>query len=175
MITIDDTRCIDVHLTRPIGKTNPILANHGLLVTVKTIPDVEDLFKSWGDGTKQHVTAHGRNWVSKNNAAPLHVYNLSSNSGLLQRDEGRYRIDHVGQLLDTNDPSSGLGATNMSFLRLVGISNPEGVSFYVRGVYSQEEMRLIAKGISLSARRIYANWLCPIDLRVVLTLKEMKG
>jgi hypothetical protein len=63
----------------------------------------------------------------------------------------------------------------MSFLRLAGTSEGNGVTFGVKGVYSLESLRNLRDKISASARQLYIEYLRPVDLTVTVSTQEMAG
>lgn len=140
----------------------------GLKITCWAHPAVEDLMRSWGTGEIQAVTAHGRNWEPLRD--PLKgVYHLGTNPGVCPYDGGHYRLDRVGQPLIDPD-----GCVNLSFVRLIGVSEGEGVSFSLKGVHTLEAIRDMGERIKLASRRLYINYMKPVDLTVTVSTQEIR-
>ncbi len=122
----------------------------GLLVRVKARRDVEDFMIGLGSGRRFTVDNFGELWHNHTaNAGPLEVYDIGANFP----ESSGYTLDSVsGPLLIGGDPpqnvdelrrAAGLPrqsgqAVNLSFLRLAGISSPEGVTIGVAGAYSSD-------------------------------------
>lgn len=127
---------------------------------------------------------------------PLMIYQLSVNPGLIPLEDGTaFRIDKPGwQLNDVKDqedqeaaPAAGgrrfvmpttqqvyyKTVTNLSFLRLVGISEGAGVKFGVDGVFTTEEVDRLASRIQLSARRFYVQYMKTITQMVTVSRQEI--
>lgn len=162
-----------VSLTR---KKNP------LLVSVKIHPRVEELVRGWGTGLDEPVQG-GRWWKPTQGGPPLRVWNLD-----LARDRifdsgggSRYRINAAGRPLIFSDGDDERADArreqmlNLSFIRLVGASGPDGVSFEIaEGVHSLPELRKLADQIKVAGRRFYIDFLMPVDLTVVVSTQETK-
>jgi len=156
----------------------------GLTISVKVHPTVEDFIRNLGSGETQDVRIMGRHWQPIG-TKPLEVWNLASNPGRLQTDDGSYfRIDVPGYpLLNPGGgrpdgegdpvPTVGRGDLNLSFLRLVGASEGAGVEFGVKGVYTLDQCRQIRDRIVGSARRFYVNYLQPVDMTVMVSTQEI--
>jgi hypothetical protein len=143
----------------------------GLSVTVKVTPEIEALMKSWGSGESSPVTDYGRQWVQQKGGAPLRVWSLGRDPGQLHAGSCYYRISKPGEALILDEGQSGLlgGLVNMSFLRLVGVSEGNGVTFELRGVHTLESLRALAEKVKVCIRRLYTDFLMPIDISVSLT------
>jgi hypothetical protein len=149
--------------------------SHGrLLVSIKVHPAIENLLKDWGGG--EVLTAGdftGRNWVTSRD---LTAWFLANDPGHLSYDRGAYALNLLGGPLLYSEAESGIkgGLLNLSFLRLCGISEGEGVSFDIKGIYSTEYIRDLAEKIKLATRRFYVDYLLPIDVTVMVQTQETK-
>ena len=148
-----------------------------LLVNIWARPEVEDFMRSLGTGEQQDVQTLGRYWTPhgiNKQERKLYVYELSQSLGPLTVGEQlTYRFDLPGQPLTAkseNDRpfggSDGREVLNMSFLRCVGISDPNGVSFSVAGVFERKSIDRLGKYIELATQRFYREFLKPYKLIV---------
>lgn len=147
--------------------------HQGLLVRVKTVPQVEGLFRDWTVGEEgseiQSVSAYGRHWRPVD-GADLRVYPLRPNPGVIQGEDVLFRLDAPGMpLVD--------GKTiNLSFLRIVGISEGPGVEFVVKGVASTDLIETLGKKIQAAQKALYLMYLRPVtlSLSVFTSMQEVK-
>lgn len=63
-----------------------------------------------------------------------------------------------------NQFPQGMGITNISFLRLAGISDGAGVTFGVRGVYTTEQISQIKDRMQEACKAFYRSYLLPVGL-----------
>ena len=153
---------------------------HGLRISTKTQPAIEDLIKSWSMEEACSVAKWGRGWESPQE---LKTRDLTHNPGIQPIDGGGYYcLDRVGRELFETRPvygSDGRAANqevfNMSFLRLVGISSGAGVEFTVRGVFTPQTVRKVAELIKFSAKTIFLTYLKPIDVTVMVLTQPWQG
>lgn len=145
----------------------------GLFVNVRTSPEIEEYMKGLGDGLEiLDVGEYGRQWSPFLSDTELKVYGLPTEDGLMgwiRNGNSSYRIDRVGQrLFEGGDMDSRLGV-NLSFLRLVGTSAPEGVTFTVHGVFSSGVVKEFEKTFADAADGFYQNFLKPVNVQIVLS------
>ena len=119
----------------------------GLTVSVKAHPQVEAFMRGLGNGDHVDIKAAGPYWrtVSRDPDARLYVYNQTTAVEPVLLDNGdQANVNRPGQLLVDNNFQHDSGRTkrniNLSFLRLVGISENAGVTFAVRGVHTYEAL-----------------------------------
>jgi hypothetical protein len=144
----------------------------GLSISVKAAPAVETFMKSLGSGESQDVKHFGRYWDPTEKGGKLEVYSLGINPGAVATDNGSFfRIDMPGTPIIAQ--SNGVSNINLSFLRLVGISEGAGVMFGIKGVYSLDSLRDMKDHIGIASRKFYLNYLRPIDLTVQISTQEM--
>lgn len=141
----------------------------GLLITVKTLPRVEEFMQSLGSGEVVDVGVVGRHWQAIG-GQPLHAYiiqNINTHPG---DDGSMVSLDKLGSPLLLMDPERGekYPTINLSFLRLRGISEGAGVTFGIKGVYSLEEMQRIEKRLTAAQRKFYNDYMRPIDITIQL-------
>ena len=145
----------------------------GVKFSVKVSPQIEDLIQSWGNGDKQQVQVYGRYWSPIPTGRDLSVWSLNVNPGLVGVSESlAFRIDQpaTGLLLP---PAGRVEIVNMSFLRLVGASEGDGVTFGVKGVaWSPNEARRVCGLIKEASRVFYVNYLKPVHVVVQVVTRE---
>ena len=148
----------------------------GVRLTVKIPLILEKFFQSSSDGVTEPVGDLGRNWRTLPGGSPLMVYRLarelggahpitkSPNSTLSQS----FRLDVVGSKFT-------LDIANIAFLRLVGASNDEGVSFVVPGVYAEDTLADLSRGFDAGIASFCRDFVKPIKISSVISLVERVG
>lgn len=157
---------VDINLQRAKG---------GIAVSAKVHPAVEDFLRSWGDGTPQDVNLHGRSWFPlKPSSPPLQVWKLVLDPGPQPLDRScSYRIARAGHpLIESIEGCN--DTVNLSFLRLCGISEGAGVSFGVKGVYTEAAIRELGDKLVNATKVFYVSYMRPVDLRVRISTEEVK-
>lgn len=171
----------------------------GLLVTVKASPAVEEFMQRVSEGDTQAVIASGRYWLTEftdplsgkkvvinpNNLEAYSLYhpipNFRSDDGVMASLEniGRpiFEIDmNEGsrgrpQLVNRDGSSAGDNVLNLSFIRLVGISNPEGVKFLLKSVISFGSLQRLRDQIQTAQNTFFRNYIKTIEY-VVSTISQ---
>lgn len=144
----------------------------GLRVTVKLNPKVEEFFRTMVEGAgTQDAATFGRYWRSDK---PLPLYHLADKLAGIQYPKKAsdnfigYRLDQPGNKLQVGD-----GYINLSFLRLAGASEGDGVSFTVVGVYGEDGVLDLNSGIEQAIEHFYRNYLKPVTVTTIISsLKE---
>lgn len=149
-------------------------AEIGLRVQVKTFPQIEEYMRNLGTGTHIQVELSGRHWRPlKKDGAPLMAYDLMEKLG-----DKDYLLDSLGQPL-FNPNNDGVHMPNIppniSFLRLVGVSEGPGVSFQLRGVFSETAERELAIRLQKAATQFFLDYIRPVDFIVKVSMQEIKG
>lgn len=145
----------------------------GLTVYAKAHPMVEAFIQGLGTGETVDVKASGPYWrsVGLDKDKPLLIHRLAEPIPNIALSNGDVvTICRPGQpLLCNTEPghSPNTSAVNLSFLRLVGISEGAGVAFSVRGVHTLEALNHIHKLIGEGYRTFYKEYLKPVKLDVV--------
>lgn len=152
--------CVRVSLRRSIN---------GLRVTVKAHPSIEALLRAWGEDSAPSSINTGRHWTS---ATLLKVYQLYQATGRLGDGKELYRLDAAGMPLLIEDDYG--ESVNISFLRLVGVSEGAGITFELRGVFTLTIMENLQKKIMRACKRFYQDYLLPIDLTCVVSTQEVR-
>ena len=166
-----------------IVRISLIRSVRGLRVEVKAHPVIEEFFKQNAvhpgqpEPTTQQVNSLGRYWQpSGKEGVTLSAYDRVTALPITLGTDDMANLDRVGQpLLEPYAHPTGRRShnVNLSFLRLVGISEPEGVVFYVRGVHSIELVRETKEKLSDGVRRFYASYLKPVEMHIVMQTQEV--
>lgn len=168
--------CVQVGLSRG-------LKNTGLIISARAHSRVESFFEELAPPETPTGDARvgGRNWHPVGSSTTLRAYQFLPDGGLDRAfplpEGGRtrlaYRLNRLGQPLLELDPSSGMEVVNLSFLRLVGISSAEGVTFSTRGVYGESSIRKLAEAIREASKSFYINFLKPIGVMVMVSTQDL--
>lgn len=135
----------------------------GLEVWVKAAPTLEDFMKGLSDGGKSEPTeSFGRKWQPTGIGAELRVYNLNHPG---YPKGGDYTINKPGDYFD-ND------LVNLSFLRLVGISDPAGIRFIVTGPYSKMFIKDLSAKIIVETRGLIREYMVPVTINLRISSVE---
>lgn len=149
----------------------------GLSLSVKTHPGIETFFRSLSTGEFSDVTGIGRHWIPIG-GVPLRIHNLVEQVPTISIEAGRrIRFDRPGQQLlapsgATSPDGVPLQDVNLSFLRLIGISEGAGVTFTVRGVYSEQAVNQMRDTLAEAAKKFYQTFMKPINLTVSIVTSE---
>lgn len=154
--------CLMVNLSR---------GREGLLLNVKTSPLVEKFMQDLGNGTKDPLAKFERGFWAPNKSDELYIYNAGRDTltQIANPDLQRYRLDRIGDRLDLSS-EFGPGIINLSFLRIVGVSEADGVTLNIKGsVMSLDGLRDLKNKIGAAARALYVDFIRPVDLSVYVT------
>lgn len=148
----------------------------GLTVSVKAHPQVEAFMRGLGNGEHVDVKAAGPYWrtISRDPDSRLYVYNQTTTVESVMLDNGdQANVNRPGQALLDQQFHGDTGKTkrniNLSFLRLVGISEDAGVTFAVRGVHTYEALVQMQKQLGTAYKRFYKTYIHPIKVDIVIS------
>lgn len=148
----------------------------GLEIYAKADPRVEDFMQSLACGAPpEPIENYGHEWYMVKN--PLLVYPLER--GL---PNSTYTIEKVGegfkhpavsnngerQLLIPASPK-----LNISFLRIVGIGQPGGVTWGLSGPVSKPYIRTIAGEIAAEVRNLVRDYIVPVHINLRISSQEL--
>jgi hypothetical protein len=148
----------------------------GLTVQIQTHPSVEAFMRGLGDGLTQDVRASGRLWQPLGPNDPgLVAYNMTTLLGpFTSYDGSMVRMDQVGNSLlggGGGAPSS----VNLSFLRLLGTSEGNGVTFVLKGsVMSTDALANLRDKIGRAQDALYKMYLLPVNFTTMLITQELR-
>lgn len=133
----------------------------GIVITVKTNDMVENFMRSLGAGDPQDVTAYGAKWGALDR--PLLIYPGDMNTIATLSEGARYRLDMPGSRLDLAQ-DFGAAVYNLSFFRLVGISQPGGVRFLLKNTVMGKDGLLDMRDKLVSySKQLYTDFIRPIE------------
>ncbi len=136
----------------------------GIKVHVEVWPEVEEFFKHHGGGIVQ-PPQFGRNWKPFDEAAKrIDIWSFQQHLN----PSGQYDVLSTGTPL-VNDG----GVVNISFLRLVGASEPGGKDLIIEQVISNPEIRQLGARITKAAEQFYMDYIQPINLRLYVGVLDM--
>ena len=145
-ILVEDLEVAVVSLKR-YDRSNP----NGLTFHVHALPEVEEFMKGLGPGEATPLEAVTKNWYSLGTPVGMWIQKSAVN-------DHQFMLGQVGNVFEKG------GSTNLSFLQLVGVSRPEGVSFGVKGVWSLAELRTIRGNIEDAVERLWNEYIRPVEM-----------
>jgi hypothetical protein len=161
---------------------SPRRLNGRTSIYIKVHPSIEALIKSWGSGISSNIYDFGgRGWTFAPNLtnSQQEVWDLDDRFLSNQQCEGGYftlarpgydLLEEIGQRGDgTVLPRP---VVNVSFLRLVGISS--GLEFELPGVHSVSYLRSFRDLAGSAVKRLYVDYLLPIDLTLQVNTQETR-
>lgn len=132
---------------------------YGIKLKVKVLPEVESFFEQWGGGLQERPT-HGRLWSQE--PLTLWAFGLQNIGPSVTRP---YSLLHSGSTLTIEN-----GHPNISFLRLVGASAPEGREIIIEAVMGRSEIVQLAQRISDACNMFYSEYLQDVHMRAVVSV-----
>lgn len=142
----------------------------GMRIDVRAHPLVEEFMQSLGGGKKIELTEMPRHlWTGVDDINSLGVYRMDTalrNDGISMRT---FRIDTPGYgIIDEDD------IVNLSFLRFVGVSAPEGISFIsTRDVYPVSYRRQLRTKIGNAFRDFCRDYIKQVKITLIMTGQEI--
>lgn len=151
-------------------RTRICRTSRGLEIRVILHPDVEECFKTISNGETRPVTDYGRKWQSPQ---PLDVYEIpASMSGVqIVSSTAGFRLDIPGRELIIADPN-GLRVVNLSFIRVVGASGPEGIAFALPGAWEKDDTIWLGQVITAAGEIICNKYIYPIVINTSNLVRE---
>lgn len=147
----------------------------GVSIKVTLHPIIEDFMRTLGNGSVQNVLEYGRYWTPVGRDKLL-VYALIHDPGVMvSNSRTSYYINRPGSALQgTNDILGGGGdeSVNLSFIRLVGASDEKGVTFAIKGVFSEAAIQGMARSIGNGLRAFCADYIKPVSCNVKIVRQE---
>lgn len=135
----------------------------GLELYVKTDPRVEDFMKSLGNGGKDGLEAYGRDWFPLEKDM-LHVYKIERSV-----DSKTYTLSLPAEPLRSLRD----GKINLSFLRIVGIGDPQGIKFGVTVPISRSAAIDFSKIIITEVRNVIRDYIVPFNINLRISSQEI--
>ena len=138
----------------------------GITLNVRVWPEVEAFFEHWAGGMQERPNA-GRLWRSRD-GSPVTLWSLGVQS-LNPSATRPYTLLHGGSGFSAGDH----GYVNISFIRLVGASRPEGVDVIVESLVGRGEISNLAQRISEACNLFYSEYLQQVNMRAVVSVMSM--
>jgi hypothetical protein len=138
----------------------------GLTVEVKTTRSVEEFMKSLGGGAHLPVETMGRYWQHPVVGQKLLAYELTANVDVSRV----FELGCVGHPLLHHDT----GQVNLSFLRLIGVSEGVGVKFGVKGVFSWDSVHELRDMLGKAVKQFYIDYMKPMHLTVMISTQDLR-
>lgn len=138
----------------------------GLVIHVKADPRIEDFARSLGNGTKGDIAGYGRRWFPVNPGI-IEVYHMAEDFPATA-----YTLDAVGDELRPRRFAAG-GRVNLSFLRVAGIGDPQGIQLGLTGPFSKPYVREMMADVVTETRSLIRDYVVPIHLNLRITSTEI--
>jgi hypothetical protein len=145
----------------------------GLIVSIKTQPEVEEFFATIADGKRVEVNSIGRLWMPLDK--PLIAYSIPKEVGeyvnLNTSKQQYYSLQGLGNGLNyaVNRQDDTL---NLSFIRLVGTSEGAGIEFRIKNaIFSLPALRNLRDFCAIAQKNFFVNYIRPVDL--VISVQEV--
>lgn len=158
----------------------------GTSLRVQALPEVEEFMRGLSHGREGgghiDVKTMGRFWEplerlasNPKTFAPLVAYRQDVPLEAISIGDLKITLDGLGQPITSRDMDMDRYRTalNLSFLRLVGISEGAGVRFGVHGVYSFDELLKMHDQIAKGLRTFYIHYMRPVDLTVQISTQVL--
>lgn len=139
----------------------------GIHLNIRVSPDVEGFFRKWSGEIHDPVYTFGRMWSGEN----LRVWGFRppNENGMENINPNPYTLGFVGGGLTTEE-----GTINLSFLRLVGASEGEGISLNLDTVMSFSALDRITQRMTHAIRSFYIDYLQPAEFESILESKTRR-
>lgn len=144
----------------------------GLEVTVHLHEAVAEFIRASAGEQHTPLELFGRRWLTP---AKLEVYDLpiSMEGPVLLSNTSAYRLDRPGNDMFWTEPSSGLKVVNMSFIRLVGAAQGEGITFCLAGAFDRDDVIWLGQAITEAGNIIYKKYIVPMVISTSITLATL--
>jgi hypothetical protein len=156
--TINEVPLINTYLRR---------TKDGVRVDVKVHPDVEAFFRKWSGGGQDDVRANGRTW--KNAEAGKRLLAWSFNNQDVIEQLRPISLHALGQPINSRE------LTNISYIRLCGASEGDGVSFLCDVVMGRNDLDRLGERLKRAQEDFYRELIQPMDVEIQLLAAVRKG
>lgn len=130
-------------------------------MTVWVAKEVEEFFKTKAAGLKIDVNAVGRGWKSEEGLKAYDVYQYSNVQSSV------YELTSLGKDLKAQKDFRD-GLVNLSWLRLAGISRPEGITFKIKGIYSPSKIIEMSEVLRDAFKDFYEDHLMDVSVEQII-------
>jgi hypothetical protein len=145
----------------------------GLRLTTKVVPRIEEFFKVFTENVTKPLGLYTRKWATPGTDVPASVYTSPNFNQLMHTGSGSqpYTLDALGKPLVITDLPGGK-AINLSFLRFVGISDPNGVSVTLDQMISTPELLNMKSSLREAAKQFYIDFMRPVGVTITVMSQE---
>lgn len=129
---------------------------YGVKLHVRVWPAVEEFFERWSGGATEQP-GHGRTWrIIKD---PIYLWAMGT-SQMAPSNVRPYSLYHAGAgfFTESNHP-------NISWVRLVGASRPEGREIIFEVVIGKGELVTVAQRMTEACNMFYTEYLQPVNIK----------
>lgn len=138
----------------------------GLVVHVKTVPEIEEFMKALGDA-KDAVEVYGRSWQPHAPTRDLEVYR--QNNSLTGDQPLSYTISKPCEpLVDLK-----VERVNLSFLRFVGVGDPQGVCFVITEPFSEPYVTKLSRMLVLECKHFVQDFIVPVHINLRISSQSL--
>lgn len=143
----------------------------GIVLTVRTCPAIEEFFQQLSGGAtveiNEYCTQMGweNTWQPLNPDVSLLVYGGDKKSYNALQNDFRYSLQYLGQNMNLSAVTNGQLETNISFLRIAGISSDQGVQFLLKKtVMGEPEMQRLRDALLRNIKHLYVNFIKSVEV-----------
>lgn len=134
----------------------------GMELFVRAAPQIEAFMKNLG-GEKEQVAMYGRDWIAVG-GKDLEIYGIG-------------KIGN-GQTYALSRPAEGFdnpkdGRVNITFLRLVGISEPAGVRFLITEPVSKQYIKGISARLIGEVKNFVRDFIVPVTVNLRISSQDL--
>lgn len=150
-------------------------AKKGLILDLKAHPKIEEYFQTIATGVLTVESLSHKYWFTpklEQTGQALEVYKMPGGQDNNINDGFSFNYPgaslNLADELDMHNPNVGT-YSNISFLRIVGISGEQGIQLGVSGIYSVNQQRTMAKNLTNAVRRFVRGYIntARIEFRLV--------
>jgi hypothetical protein len=143
----------------------------GCLVKVWADPRIEAFIKSFSEGREYSIADYGGgHWTDL--GMPLKLRDVEKLEGRYRNDYGlvgTYDLTHTGIMLDR---ASNDGRLCLSFLRFIGISEPQGIMFGLTYPMSISYAKQLTQDITAGVSTLVRDYIAPFDINLSIVGRQ---
>jgi hypothetical protein len=149
-------------------------SKHGITMRAKVHPSVEDFFSTLAHQGTEDPRGYGRYWIPME-GQKFSCWMFSPSADTIQEMERKgYSLTMLGQpfALGGGEQQYGRDLINLSFIRLVGISQEDGQTLSIKETCTADELTRLAERVQQAARLFYVDFLRPKNINIVVATQE---
>ena len=158
---------------QPVIHTYLRRVKEGIRIDLELHPEIEEFFRHWGSTEQVNIGAYGKVWTTF--PPPPQDQNNSLNAPpvlrawtFAQPGPGNVDMFDLYGLGRSITNLSEKGQQNIAFLRLVGASQPGGITFLYEDIISKDGLAQLAARIRDAQIRFYDQYIRPAGMRILL-------